>query len=61
MQDSPDQEGRPAVQGRVGFSSREDPKVHLYTTPSDVHGDLVGGGPGALRFPFPPTSPQTSR
>ena len=28
------------------------PEVHLYTSSSAVHGDLVGGGPGTLYFPF---------
>ena len=37
------------------------PEVHLHVSPLDVHGDLVGGGPGTLCFPFLPTSPQTSQ
>ena len=62
MQDSPDREGRPSVYGVESASVHErTPEVHLHISPSAVRGDLVGGGPGTLCFPFLPTSPQTSQ
>ena len=69
MQDSPDQEGCPSVWGRVGVSSREDPRSASVHIPIDCAWgprwwrarDSVFPIPYRKGIPYPiPTSLQTS-